>query len=105
MARDFFQRRVAEWLAACFPPSVCADREERTHRFLEEALELAQSSGCSRQNAHSLVDYVFSRNVGEPDLEVGGVIVTLAGLCSTFGIDMSEALSRRFGLAVPLAVQ
>lgn len=44
MTGNFFQRRVAEWLAACFPPSVCADREERMHRFLEEALELAQAS-------------------------------------------------------------
>jgi hypothetical protein len=91
VANNYFQQRVAEWLAACFPPSVCADREERMHRFLEEALELAQASGCSSKNAHRLVDYVFSRPVGLPEREVGGVMVTLAGLCNAAGIDMSNA--------------
>jgi hypothetical protein len=86
-----FQQRVAEWLSACFPPSVCADREERTHRFLEESLELAQASGCSREDAHRLVDYVFSRPIGRLELEVGGVMVTLAGLCAAAGIDMNAA--------------
>ncbi len=94
MAGNPFQRRVAEWLAACFPTWVCADRFERTHRFLEEALELAQATGCSREDAHQLVDYVFSRDVGEPELEVGGVMVTLAALCSASGIDISEAADR-----------
>jgi len=90
----FFQTRVAEWLAACFPPSVCADREERTYRFLEEALELAQASGCSSDDARRLVDYVFSRPAGRPELEVGGVMVTLAGLCSATGIDMNDAAEK-----------
>src|SRR5947208_5501519 len=94
MAVDFFQRRVAEWLAACFPPSVCADRDERMHRFLEEALELAQASGCSSEDARRLVDYVFSRPIGRPELEVGGVMVTLAALCATAGIDMNNAADR-----------
>jgi len=94
MTSDFFQQRVAKWLAACFPPSVCADREERMHRFLEEALELAQASGCSSDDAYRLVDYVFSRPVGRPELEVGGVMVTLAGLCAASGIDMSDAANR-----------
>ena len=91
MADDLFQQRVAEWLAACFPPSASADREERMHRFLEEALELAQASGCSRKDARRLVDYVFSRPAGRPELEVGGVMVTLAGLCAAAGIDMNDA--------------
>ena len=94
MASNCFQQRVAEWLAACFPESVCADREERTYRFLEEALELAQASGCSREDAYRLVDYVFSRSVGRPALEVGGVMVTLAGLCAAIGIDMNDAANR-----------
>jgi hypothetical protein len=91
MADKYFQRRVADWLAACFPRSVCSDRLERAHRFLEEALELAQASGCSSQDAHRLVDYVFTRDVGQPELEAGGVMVTLAGLCSASGINMTEA--------------
>ncbi|ACB95174.1 hypothetical protein [Beijerinckia indica] len=89
-----YQARVEEWLEACFPPSVRADRGERTHRFLEEALELAQANGCSRGDAMALLDYVFGRPKGQADMEVGGVLVTLASLCSTSGINMDEAGDR-----------
>jgi hypothetical protein len=94
MSDGSYQRRVREWLNACFPPSVAADREERIHRFLEEAVELAQASGCSREDALALVDYVYSRPKGCPELEVGGVMVTLASLCVVSGIDMSDAGDR-----------
>jgi NTP pyrophosphatase (non-canonical NTP hydrolase) len=90
MSRKSFQQRVEEWLAACFPPAARANRDERTHRFLEEALELAQANGCSRQNAQMLVDYVYSRPEGRPEDEVGGVLVTLASLCSATQIDMND---------------
>lgn len=86
-----YQQRVEEWLEACFPPSVRSNRVERTHRFLEEALELAQANGCSRDDAIALVDYVFGRPMGDPKLEVGGVMVTLASLCSASEIHMDEA--------------
>lgn len=89
-----YQKRVDEWVQACFPPEVRTDRGERTHRFLEEALELAQANGCSRSDAVALVDYVFGRPQGEPDQEVGGVMVTLASLCSASGINMDEAGTR-----------
>lgn len=86
-----FQRRVEEWLEACFPPATRNDPQERTYRFLEEALELAQAAGCSQQDAEALVNYVYGRPKGHPELEVGGVIVTLAGFCSTSKIDMDKA--------------
>lgn len=89
-----YQRRVEQWLEACFPPSVRSDRGERTHRFLEEALELAQANGCTRADALALVDYVFGRPAGQPAQEVGGVMVTLAGLCSASEINMDEAGDR-----------
>ena len=82
---------MEEWLIACFPPAVVSDRQERTHRFLEESLELAQSNGCTREQAIALVNYVYGRPEGRPELEVGGVMVTLASLCSASGIDMEEA--------------
>jgi len=89
-----YQRRVEQWLEACFPSAVRSDRAERTHRFLEEALELAQANGCSEEDAHALVKYVFGRPEGRPDQEVGGVMVTLAGLCSASDINMDEAGNR-----------
>jgi len=86
-----YQKRVERWLSECFPPAVTRDRLERNHRFLEEALELAQANGCTKQDALELIDYVFSRPVGDPRQEVGGVMVTLAGLCSAIEINMDEA--------------
>lgn len=91
MNASSFQRRVVDWLSACFPVRATTDRAERTHRFLEEALELAQANGCSYSDAVKLVDYVYSRPIGQPFSEVGGVMVTLAGLCHASKIDMEEA--------------
>jgi hypothetical protein len=89
-----YQSRVERWLEACFPPSVRSDRGERTHRFLEESLELAQANGCNRHDALALIDYVFGRPAGQPEREVGGVMVTLASLCSASGINMDKAGDR-----------
>ena len=91
MSEKNYQLRVEDWLNACFPHEVRTDRQERNHRFLEEALELAQANGCSKEHAIALVDYVYSRPEGRPELEVGGVMVTLASLCSATEIDMNEA--------------
>lgn len=86
-----FQRRVQKWMVACFSPDAANNADERTHRFLEEALELAQASGCSRDDAMAIVDYVFARPSGDAAFEVGGVMVTLAGLCSATGIELNAA--------------
>ena len=83
-----FQARVQPWMMACFGELIAGDREERNHRFLEEALELVQACGCTASEAHQLVDYVFGRDIGEPAQEVGGVMVTLAALCLASGLDM-----------------
>ena len=77
-----FQNRVGEWMHACFGPAISCDKVERNFRFLEEALELVQALGCSRDEALALVDYVWSRPAGQPRQEVGGVMVTLAALCN-----------------------
>ncbi|HEY7822719.1 MAG TPA: hypothetical protein VIG24_07805 [Acidimicrobiia bacterium] len=88
---ETFQQRVQPWLMECFGEMIAGDREERNHRFLEEALELVQACGCSRSEAHQLVDYVFDRPVGEPHQEVGGVMVTLAALCLANDLNMHGA--------------
>lgn len=86
-----FQQRVQPWMMECFGEMIAGDREERNHRFLEEAIELVQSTGCTASEAHQLVDYVYGRPVGEPVQEVGGVMVTLAALCLANGLDMHAA--------------
>ncbi|WP_230958906.1 hypothetical protein [Burkholderia stagnalis] len=86
-----FQSRVQPWLLECFGAEIASDRAERNHRFLEEALELVQACGCTASEAHQLVDYTFSRPLGEPTQEIGGVMVTLAALCLANGRDMHAA--------------
>lgn len=82
-----FQANVADWMLACFGEDISRDVVERNHRFLEESLELVQSLGCTKSEAHQLVDYVFNRPVGAPLQEVGGVMVTLAALCNAHRMD------------------
>lgn len=86
-----FQARVLPWLLECFGGEIASNREERNHRFLEEALELVQACGTTADEAHALVDYVYGRSVGEASQEVGGVMLTLAALCLANGLDMDAA--------------
>ncbi|WP_227789506.1 MULTISPECIES: hypothetical protein [unclassified Burkholderia] len=86
-----FQHRVQPWMLACFGAEISADKLERNHRFFEEAGELVQACGMTREEAHALVDYTWSRPVGEPTQEVGGVMVTLAALCLANGLCMHTA--------------
>ncbi len=86
-----FQARVLPWLLECFGEEIASNREERNHRFLEEALELVQACGTTADEAHALVDYVYGRPVGEASQEVGGVMLTLAALCLANGLDMDAA--------------
>lgn len=91
MGYQSFQSRVHQWLLKCFGGVIANDTTERNHRFLEEALELVQACGCSAEEAHKLVDYVFGRPLGEKTQETGGVMVTLAALCVANGLDLDHA--------------
>jgi hypothetical protein len=86
-----YQDEVHKWMLACFGAAIAADAVERNHRFLEEALELVQAGGCSKGEALALVDYVFDRPVGKLTQEVGGVVVTLAALCTAHGVNTRDA--------------
>lgn len=83
-----YQGRVHRWMLACFGPEITADHDERKFRFLEEALELVQAAGCTREDAERLVAYVYGRPAGALGQEAGGVAVTLAALCTAYGISL-----------------
>lgn len=91
---EYFQVRVRDWMTKCFGRDIAEDVTERNHRFLEEALELVQSQGCTASEAHQLVDYVYGRPMGDSPQEVGGVMVTLAALCDAIDIDMLDAAEK-----------
>jgi len=87
--RDRFQVRVATWMQETFGPEVSADYTERGFRFGEEAIELLQANGTTKEDVLKLVDYVYSRPVGELSQEVGGTMVTLAALCEARGLNLA----------------
>lgn len=90
MSTGAFQEAVGEWMMNCFGKEISLDQTERADRFLEESLELAQTMpGMTAERAHKLVDYVFSRPVGEPGQEIGGVMITLAALVNTLPMILS----------------
>lgn len=88
MTMTTFQQEVAAWVVACLGEAELHNKTERGHRFLEEGLELAQAGGCTAEEAHQLVDYVFGRPKGDTGQEVGGVMLTLAALCHAHGLNM-----------------
>ncbi|MEO0870472.1 MAG: hypothetical protein AAFY19_00730 [Pseudomonadota bacterium] len=88
---ETFQQRVQPWMMECFGPETSADTLERSDRFIEEALELVQASDYPKARALELVKYVYGRDQGEINQEVGGVMVTLAALCLARNLDMHEA--------------
>jgi len=88
-AREF-QARVAEWMEDCFTRPDALTVAQRSFRFVEEALELAQAAGTSALDVMRLVAYVYDRPTGTRHQEIGGVMLTLAGLARACGEDMSH---------------
>jgi hypothetical protein len=70
------------------------DVQERAMRLLEEAHELVQSLGVSRERAAAVADDVYGRPVGDPEQEFGGVSVTLAVLANVTGISWERSAVR-----------
>lgn len=80
---DFQIPRMRKWLWDAFAPinpHILLDVEERALRFGEESLELIQSLGTTKEQAHALVEQVFNKPLGDPFQELGGVLVTLSSV-------------------------
>jgi hypothetical protein len=84
------QNGVRHWVATAFGKEAADDVTERNHRFLEEALELVQSAGCTKYEAVQLVDYVYNRPAGEVAQEAGGTLSTLMALCSAHQLSLAD---------------
>lgn len=91
MEHNGFQTRCRLWVEKTFGHQTSETRQ-KGFRFLEEAVELVESLGMTRENCHKIVDYVFDRNSpGEPYQELGGVMVTLATVAQVNGMNMLTA--------------
>lgn len=84
------QKRIEQWLTACLGEECWNDLDDRTIRFLEEAVELAQALGIPESAAHRVVDYVYVREIGEVPQEIAGAFLTLANVATSNSFDMTE---------------
>jgi hypothetical protein len=84
-----FQISVTNWVIDTFDANALYDKRERSFRFLEEAVELAQATRVlSPGDIFNTVHWVLNRPNGEVHGEIGGVMVTLAALSAAHGETM-----------------
>jgi NTP pyrophosphatase (non-canonical NTP hydrolase) len=96
--------RIVSWITRTFGWEIYRNRHERGRRFLEEeVIELNQAIGLFHEEALRAVNHVYSRPVGQIEQEMGGVGITLLGLCDAFGLDFEELTERELDrvLALP----
>lgn len=82
-----YQSRVAKAHKALFEGDP-TDIPERSARFCEEANEVCQAFGMTREEAHQLVDYTYGRPSGDPAAEIGAAMLTLTSLCVVAEFDL-----------------
>lgn len=92
--RDERQKVVVEWGTRCFGADHMQDRIVRAARFIEEAAELAQAVGLTKEHAIRAIDHVYSRDPGQPWQEAGGSAVTLMALCDAIGLSADDCERR-----------
>lgn len=93
------QHEVAGFVLDTFGDQLALDPVERGARFIEEALELIQATGITREHAHAMVDYVYDRPVGKVADEVGGAGITLMALANVEQLNVLQCVAETLGRA------
>lgn len=88
--RDARQSDAFAWGGRTFG-EINLSKRERARRFIEEALELAQACGLTKDDIRGLYMHVYNKPPGQPSQEAGGVGVTLLMLCQVLGISADHA--------------
>lgn len=79
------QTAVADWLIRAFGVEVATSPFDRAARVVEEATELAQAQGLTKERVLAMVEYVYGRPPGDPRQELGGARLTLLGYAAAIG--------------------
>lgn len=82
--------RVFSWVRATFGETNAIPRE-RTLRFLEEAIELAQAEGIESDLIIKLLGHVYAKPTGTREQELGGIGVTLLAYCGSTGLSLDDS--------------
>lgn len=87
--------RIAhDWAVRCFSLDHIQNRALRSLRTVEESIELCQALGVPKEKVLLAVDTVYSRPVGEPEQEIGGVLLTTVIMCESMHLEADELLER-----------
>lgn len=89
-------RAILQWASDMFGP-VALHRDERAARFVEEALELGQVEGLSKETVGRLLDRVYSKPAGDLAKEIGQAAMTLEALAENAGLSADAEVEREFG--------
>lgn len=95
-ARNERQRRVFAWAWNVFGGPVVRDVGERAERFAEEAIELVQALGLSRERVLAVVDHVYAKPPGTLEQEAGQAGVSLLALCESIGLSADACEAAEF---------
>lgn len=104
IGRDERQTAAWNWAAQSFGDSHVMDLKVRTLRVLEEAIELYQSLEGDEATAHKLLAHIFTKPLGEPKKELGGLSVTMLVLATSLNtsLDACEVIELNRVLSKPL---
>jgi len=86
------QAIATNWAIKAFGVEHVLDGRVRALRFLEEAVELAQALGVTKQKVVLLLDTVYNKPPGDKKQEIGGSFLTLLVLCSSTTDDPETCL-------------
>jgi hypothetical protein len=89
-ARD----RIVDWVRSRYGDEVLLSRKERAARLFEEAAELAQAEGLTRDLVFKILQRAYNRDRGEPGQEASGVMLTLLAWSYTSGVDLVQVCEK-----------
>ena len=88
---------ILEWALNTWGNDVAGNTNERARRFLEEAMELAQSCGVTWEETYDLSQRVYGNDADkDTHKEAGQAVLTLYALCAWMAIDPDDALLREW---------
>jgi hypothetical protein len=91
MDRDQRQDELFEISVERFGIEHATSPSQRGLRFAEEVIEACQAAGVDQTQLRNLVDYVYSRPVGDLHQEIGACGLTLLLFAQACGMSADEA--------------
>lgn len=87
--------RALIWAVEMFG-DIAMDRHERTLRFAEEAIELANAMGLTVHELQAITARVYGRPPGDIPRELGQCQMTLEVLAKALAIDLDQEATKEF---------